>query len=176
MISKLKIPLAIIAVVLITLVMFLVYTQNRSKKQDKANYQKLVQLPSPTPTLEDIKKTIVENINAKDFEAVAAYMKEPTTEVTIKSTECCIFSIPLQAAMRLSYVADGIPMDFNQDNPQIKDLKAKHKELKTSFVGISTKKEHVLALYFDNDNKLSSVTMAISWKLFDLNEPQPLPN
>ena len=170
MISKFKIPLAIIVVALIALVIFLVYAQNRSKKQDKPNYQKLAQLPSPTPTLEDIQKTVVENINAKNFEAVAAYMKEPTTEVTIKSTECCIFSIPKQAAARLAYITEGIPMDFDQNNSKIVDLKSKYKELAGTFIGISKSKGHLIAFYFNKENKIASVTMAVDSKVFGFNE------
>lgn len=177
MISKFKIPIIIIIIALVAAVsLILVYTQNKSKKQNNPSSQTSVQLPSPTPSLEDVQKAIAEQFNAKNFTKVESSMQKPNVEVTIQSTECCMFVPPEQASSQLNYVEKGIPMDFNQNNQTIADLKTKHRELKDAFIGISKNSTQLVAFFFNKDNAVSRITMAASWKIFDFNEPQPLPN
>ena len=128
------------------------------------------QTVQPALSLEDVQKEIPFIINSKNFDAITQYMNEPTVEVTIKSTECCIFSPPEQAAVRLAYITEGIPMDFDQNNSRIVDLKSKYKELAGTFIGISKEKGHLIAFYFDKENEIASVTMAVDSKIFGFNE------
>lgn len=175
MISKLKIPIAIILIALLAGISIFLYTQNKKANQKKPSTQTAIQLPSPTPSLGDIQKAIASQMNAKNFAKIQDSMQNPNVEVTIQSTECCMFVPPEQASSQLNYVGKGIPMDFNQNNQTIVDLKAKHRELKDAFIGISKNDAQLVAFFFNKENAISRITMAASWKIFDFNEPQPLP-
>lgn len=175
MISKLKIPIAIIIIVALAGALILLYIQNKSAKPKKTSSQATVQLPSPTPSLIDVQKSIAAQVNAKNFAKIQDSMQKPNVEVTIQSTECCMFVPPEQASSQLNYVEKGIPLDFNQNNQIVVDLKAKHRELKDAYIGISKNNTQLVAFFFNKDNAISRITMAASWKIFDFNEPQPLP-
>lgn len=174
--SKIKIPILIIIIVAITAAaLIFINTKNRSKQQNKLN-QESVQLPSPTPSLEDIQKAVAAQFNAKNFTKIADYMQKPNVEITIQSTECCMFAPPEQASSQLNFVEKGIPMDFSQNNQTIVDLKNKHREIKDAYVGISKNNTQLVAFFFNTKNEITGVTMAASWKIFNFNEQQPLPN
>ena len=123
--------------------------------------------PSPTMSQEQIKENVVASINSKNFAAIATYTTTPTVNISLMSSECCQPMTPGEAAVQMEYVKEGVPMDFNQQNPTIKNLKAKNQELADAFIGISQTKEHLAAFKFDNQNKISWIQLAITWKLYN---------
>ena len=85
--------------------------------------------PSPTLTKAQLEANIKDAINSKNFYALEGYMTTPTVNFLIMSSECCQPQSPQDAINQLSYIEDGIPMDFNQQNATIKDLKSKNSRL-----------------------------------------------
>lgn len=98
---------------------------------------------------------------------MAGYMTTPTITFIIMSTECCQPQTPQEAITQLSYIEEGIPMDFNQENETIKNLKAKNSRLTDAYVGISQSKEHLIAFTIDQQNKISAVEVSVSWQLYE---------
>lgn len=128
---------------------------------------------NPKQTLADIKVEIAANINASNFSALENYMATPTVEVVIQSSECCQPQTPTEAAKQAEYILKGLPMEFDQADPQIAGLKSKYPQLRGNYIGLSKYKEDLIAFTFDKNNKVTKITMAASWKIFDFNEPQP---
>lgn len=122
--------------------------------------------PSPLLDLDSVKENIEAAINSQNTAALETYMNSPV-EVILQATECCGSKTPQEAVSQLSYIKGGIPFDFNQQNPTIKNLKPKNPELSSAFIGISEKTEHLIAFDFATNNKISSVRMSVSWKLFN---------
>lgn len=93
-------------------------------------------------------------------------MKEGEIGITYMSSECCQPQSAQEAVKQLDYIKAGIPLDFDQNSAEIKNLKSKNPQLADAYVGISKTTEHLAAFFIDNDNKISAIQFAISWKLY----------
>ena len=122
--------------------------------------------PSPTMSLAQVKENIEASINSKNFAAIATYVTTPKVNFSLMSSECCQPQTPDEAASQMTYIKDGVPMDFNQENPTIKNLKAKNSQLADAFIGVSKNKEQLAAFKFDSQNKIEWIQLAITWKLY----------
>ena len=123
--------------------------------------------PSPTTTKQELQENIKDTINSQNFAALEGYMSMPTINFIIMSSECCGPLTSQEAIDQLAYIKDGVPMDFNQQNETIKNLKAKNSRLAASYGGISTTTEHLVALSIDPQNKISGIEVAVTWKLYE---------
>lgn len=125
--------------------------------------------PSPTPSLtkQQLEENIKDAINSKNFAALEGYMTTPSVNFIIMSSECCQPQSPQDAITQLDYIKDGTPMDFNQQNETIKNLKAKNSRLANAYVGISQSAEHLVAFTTSSQNKISQVEVSVSWKLYE---------
>lgn len=125
--------------------------------------------PSPTPkkTAVEVQENIEAAINSKNTAALVSYMTKPKVNLSLMSSECCEPMTPDEAVAQLSYIDEGIPMDFNQNNPTIKNLKAKNSQLAQAFIGISKGKEHLAAFSLNSENAISAIQLSVSWKLYN---------
>lgn len=123
--------------------------------------------PSPKTSLKDLQENIEAAINSKNLAALASYMTKPKVNFIIMSSECCQPMTPDEAVSQLSYIDEGIPMDFDQTIQLVKDLKTKNPRLAGSYIGISKSKEHLVAFTVDSQNKISQVEVSVSWKLYN---------
>lgn len=139
--------------------------------QQSPDTDQIVSSPSPSPspilTLQHVKENIEAGVNSKNFAPLTTYMTDPLFMI-LQATECCGPQTPTEAESQMSYITDGIPFDFNQDNATIKNLKAKNPELAGKFIGISQAKEHLIAFSINSDNKIEGIRMSVSWNLFIL--------
>jgi len=116
-------------------------------------------------TLSELQENIEASVNSKNTQAMATYMTNPVS-VILQATECCGEQTPDEAVAQLSYVEPGIPFNFDQKNETIKNLKSKNPELAGTFVAISQNMEYLVAFTVNNQNKITQVRFAVSWKLF----------
>lgn len=125
------------------------------------------QLPSPSPTLTliQLQENIADGVNSRNFAALATFMTNPVL-VILQATECCGPQTPDEAVSQFSYINDGIPFDFNQNQETIKNLKSKNTELANKYVGISKNAEHLVAFGITGSNRIGDVRFSVSWKLF----------
>lgn len=123
--------------------------------------------PSPTPSSEVLRENIEAAINSKNTAALVTFMTN-TVQVILQATECCGPMTPTEAESQLSYISEGTPFNFNQTDPTIVNLKNKNPELAGQFIGISKNQEHLIALNINSQNKIDSIRMSVSWKLFSL--------
>lgn len=123
--------------------------------------------PSPTTTIQALEENIKDAINSQNFAALEGYMSMPTVNFIIMSSECCEPQTPQEAIAGLAYIKGGVPMDFNQQNETIKNLKTKNSRLASAYIGISTSTEHLVAFTIDPQNKISGIEVAITWKLYE---------
>ena len=124
-------------------------------------------LPSPSFTLLGTQSAIKSHLNSKDYKGLIPYMTSPAVDFSLMSTECCPEQSQQEAATQMSYIENGLPLDFDQNNPQIKTLKDKNAQLKNTFIGISTAGEHLAAFTINSENKISKIQLSVSWKLYN---------
>ena len=122
--------------------------------------------PSPTLTLAKLQENIEAAINSQNFAALTTYMTNPV-QVILQATECCPDQTPSEAHEQLNYIKEGIPFDFDQITPTVKNLKSKNPELASQFIGIAKSKEHLVAFNITAENKIDAIRMAVTWKLFN---------
>ena len=178
--KKLLIVLVIIAAVILTAAVGYLLFQNQklanqlTQKSPLPSSAETVQKPQvspqPTPspktiTLFELQENIKASVNSKNTQAMASFMTNPI-HVILQATECCGEQTPDEAVAQASYVEPGVPFNFDQENETIKNLKAKNPELANTFVGISKNMEHLIAFTTNNQNKISQIRFAVSWKLF----------
>src|SRR3989344_7442588 len=178
--KRLLIALVIIAaVILATAAGYLLFQNQKLTNQliqtspsptPKETIQKPQESPQSTPsskpmTLLELQENIKASVNSKNTQAMASFMTNPV-HVILQATECCGEQTPDEAVVQASYVEPGVPFNFDQQNETIKNLKAKNPELANTFVGISQNLEHLIAFTTNNQNKITQVRFAVSWKLF----------
>ena len=145
-------------------------TQTSPSPTPKETVQKPQKSPQSTPsskpmTLLELQENIKASVNSKNTQAMASFMTNPV-HVILQATECCGEQTPDEAVAQASYVEPGVPFNFDQQSEIIKNLKAKNPELADTFIGISQNIEHLIAFTINNQNKVSQVRFAVSWKLF----------
>ena len=125
--------------------------------------------PSPVPklTYDQVAENMAAAVNSKNGQALASFMTTPKVNFTLMSTECCQPLTPDEAADQMSYIKEGIPMDFNQANPTIVNLKSRNSQLTDTFIGLSKNNEHLAAFTLDSENRISAIQLSISWKLYN---------
>lgn len=112
-------------------------------------------------------QTVIRNLmNAKNYKGLIPYMKTPTVQVIIISSDCCGELSTADAAMQMGYLNDGIPFEFNQDSDSVKKVKEKNPAFNNYFVGISTKNEQVVAFKLNSSAQIEEIQMAASYKLY----------
>jgi len=124
---------------------------------------------NPSPQLLNLEITqnaIKTNINAQNYEGLISYMTSPTISVILQASECCGPQTQSEAISQLTYINEGLPLNFNQDSDIIKNLKAKNPELSQKYIGISIPKEHLVAFGINSENKIADIRLSVSWKLF----------
>jgi hypothetical protein len=123
--------------------------------------------PSPTPilTLALTQNAIKTNINAQNYQGLVPYMTNQVSRI-LQATECCGPEPRESTVSQMSYIDEGIPFNFDQEQELVKNLKSKNPELADKFIGISINKEHLIAFTINSENKISEVRMSVSWKLF----------
>lgn len=120
---------------------------------------------APVLTLSLTQNAIKTNINAQNYQGLIPYMTS-NVNVILQATECCGPKTPQETISQMSYVDEGIPLNFDQESELAKNLKSKNPELTDKFIGVSTSKEHLLAFTINSQNKISEIRLAVSWKLF----------
>ena len=178
--KKLLIALAIIAIlILASTVGFLIFQNQKlinklSQASPSPSPQDTIQKPQESPqlipspkamTLLELRENIEASVNSKNTQAMASFMTNPV-HVILQATECCGEQTPDEAVVQASYVEPGVPFNFDQQNETIKNLKVKNPELGGTFIGISQNMEHLIAFTINNQNKISQIRFAVSWKLF----------
>lgn len=123
--------------------------------------------PSPQKTAAEVQENIEAAVNSRNLVALATYMTKPKVNFSLMSSECCEPMTPDEAVAQMSYIDEGVPMDFDQNNPTIKNLKAKNSQLAGSFIGISIGKEHLAAFSLNSENRISAIQLSVSWKLYN---------
>ena len=124
--------------------------------------------PSQTPilTLSLTQNAIKTNINAKNYQGLVPYMTNQVSRI-LQATECCGPEPREATVSQMSYIEEGIPFNFDQEQELVKNLKSKNPELTNQFIGVSINKEHLVAFTINRENKISEVRMSVSWKLFN---------
>lgn len=123
--------------------------------------------PSPQKTAAEVQENIEAAVNSRNLAALATYMTKPKVNFSLMSSECCEPMTPDEAVAQMSYIDEGVPMDFDQNNPTIKNLKTKNSQLAGSFIGISIGKEHLAAFSLNSENRISAIQLSVSWKLYN---------
>lgn len=123
--------------------------------------------PSPAPilTLALTQNAIKTNVNAQNYQGLISYMANQVSRI-LQATECCGPEPRESTVSQMSYIDEGIPFNFDQEQELVKNLKSKNPELADKFIGISINKEHLIAFTINSENKISEVRMSVSWKLF----------
>jgi hypothetical protein len=122
--------------------------------------------PSPQLTLAAVQNTIKTSIASKNFQALIPYM-EPEVNFTLMSSECCPPMTAQEAASQMTYIEEGIPMDFNQNSEIVSVLKEKNPQLTGTFIGVSTSTEHSAAFTINAKNVIEAIQLSVSWKLYN---------
>lgn len=121
--------------------------------------------PSPQFTTALTQNAIKTNVASKNYQGLTEYMTNPV-HLILEATECCGTITPAEAVAEMSYIDEGIPLDFNQNSATIVNLKAKNPALANKYIGISQTKEHLAAFGLDAQNKISEILLSVSWKLY----------
>ncbi len=128
--------------------------------------------PSPTTVVKKIStQDLIENIKAalttKNTAALEGYMTD-NVFVVLESTECCGQMTRTDAVKQLDYLKDATaPWNFDQSNETIKKLKATDPTdygPESTIVGIAAN-EYVAAFKVNAENKITGITMAVTYKL-----------
>lgn len=106
------------------------------------------------------------NVNSGNFVGLIPYATRPTVSYTLMSSECCEPQDPQTLAQNLEPLKAALPLNFNQNSENIKNLKAKNSQLSEAFIGISTKGEELTAFYINDQNQISGVQRSVTWKLY----------
>ena len=152
-----------------------------TRQQNAASTSFPIQTPSPIPTQitspsaspskvfskSQVQENIEAAINSKNLAALASYMTMPKVDFSLMSSECCQPMTPDEAVIQMNYIDQGIPLDFNQGSDIIKNLKTKNPQLANSYIGVSNNKEHLAAFTINNQNRISAIQLAITWKLYN---------
>lgn len=145
------------------------FSQNPPQQQPPASTPTPLATPQPSPspkiTAATTQNAIKTNVAAKNYQGLVPYMADPI-EVILQATECCGPKTPAAAIEQMSYLDEGMPYNFDQDQETVKNLKSKNLELADKYIGISQTKEHLVAFGLDSENKISDIRMSVSWKLF----------
>ncbi len=83
------------------------------------------------------------------------------------SSGCCEPKTPDEVVAQMDYIKDGIPMDFDQNNPKIVHIKAKKPEFANAFIGVSKSGEQVAIFVIDANNKISAIQLSLSYTFYD---------
>ena len=122
--------------------------------------------PSGALSISQVQENIEASINSKNFATLASYMTKPKVNFSLMSSECCPPMTPDEVVKQLSYINDGIPFDFNQENSTIKNLKSKNPKLADAYIGISKNKEQLAAFWLNVQNRITDIQLAVTWKLY----------
>lgn len=122
---------------------------------------------SPSPSPINLKENIEAAVNSKNFAAIATYVTTPKVNFSLMSSGCCEPKTPEEAAAQMDYIKDGVPMDFNQQNPKIVHIKEKKPEFASAFIGVSKSNEQVAIFVIDSNNKISAIQLSLSYKFYD---------
>lgn len=121
-------------------------------------------ISSPSLTENAIKT----NVNASNFPGLTPYMTGSVL-VTLEATECCGPQTPKEAVDHMSYIKEGIPLNFDQEQEVVKKLKETVPDMTNTYIGISPTNENVAFFTIDNNNQISAILMAVTWKLYGIN-------
>ena len=167
--------LVTIFAVLLAVSIYLLYLTGQLTKQNSTPSPTAIvqsspsEQPTPTPiqNLALTRKAIEENINDKNYQGLIPYMLTPKIDFFLMSSECCEPMTPQEASDQLSYIDEGIPLDFNQEADLVKNLKSKNPQLADTFIGISKNGEQLAAFTIDSQNKISAIQLAVTYKLYN---------
>lgn len=123
--------------------------------------------PSPTMTKVQLQENIEAAVNTGNTQPLGTYMTTPKVNVSLMSTECCEPMTPDEAVLQMEYIKDGVPLDFNQNNPIVKNIKAKKPEFANSFIGVSKSGEQTAIFTIDANNKISAIQLSASYTFYD---------
>lgn len=123
--------------------------------------------PSPAMTLAALKENIQDAVNSENTQALGTYMTSPKVNFSLMSTECCEPQTPNEAVAQMDYINDGLPLDFNQNNPIIKNIKAKKPQFADSYIGVSKTGEQTAIFTIDANNKISDIQLSVSYTFYD---------
>lgn len=183
--NKLTVPLLIFIVILLLVGLAYFALQNqkilkdisheKSPSNSSTQETKSIQLsPSPaaTPspkqlTLTEVQEGIKTASNNTEHSTIATYLAKGKINFIIMSSSCCEPKTAEDAINSLSYVDEGIPFDFNQNSPIVKNLKTKNERLKNAYIGISQTKENLVAYTLNSKNEITQIEVSVSYKLYD---------
>lgn len=118
-------------------------------------------------SLNELKENIMAAINTGNLQPFEGYMADKVN-VILEATECCGEKNSTEAAKQLEYLNDAVgPWNFDQSNETIKKLKEIEPTKygpESAFIGIAAN-EYTVSFKFNEENKISDITMAATYKL-----------
>ncbi|GEM_PF-5882610 len=183
--NKLTVILLTIIIITVTTLGFffskskaLLYDNQNTEKFDRevsvfpsSSPKDLSSSPSAAPSPPNLNKaqleTVIRNqINAKNYISLTNYMKTPSVEVTLMSTDCCGSLSPEETATQMGYINNGVPFEFNQNSPEVTNVKKSNAKFNGYFLGVSTKNEQIIGFSINNSNQIEKIEMSQSYKLY----------
>jgi len=147
-----------------------IFTSNKSEKKVLSPTVEVEENISPTKKINDlnyVKENIKAAINTGNFQPFEGYMADKVN-VILEASECCGLLTKNEASSQLNYLKDAVgPWNFDQSNETIKKLKELEPSKygpESAFIGIAAN-EYTVSFKFNADNKISGVTMAVTYKL-----------
>ena len=128
-----------------------------------------ISTPSPKTniSLSLLKENIQAAITTMNLQPFETYMADEVS-VILEASECCGTMTNVEAALQLQYLeAAEAPWNFDQSNETIKKLKEVEPTKygpESAYIGIASN-EYTVSFKFNDDNKISAVTMAATYKL-----------
>lgn len=140
--------------------------QTQNQKQQESQKQASAS-PQPQMTAAQLQQNLKDAVNSKNYAAIATYTTTPTVGFSLMSSGCCEPQKPEDVPTQMEYISDGVPMDFNQNNPKIVHIKEKKPEFANSFIGVSESDKHVVVFTIDQQNKVSAIQLSLSYEFYD---------
>jgi len=118
-------------------------------------------------TLSLLKENIQAALTTMNLQPFETYMADEVN-VILEASECCGTMTNEEAALQMQYLEDAdAPWNFDQSNETIKKLKEVEPTKygpESAYIGIASN-EYTVSFKFNEDNKISAVTMAATYKL-----------
>ncbi len=122
---------------------------------------------SPAHTRKQVEEQVEAVLTSKNTAALESYMANEVF-VVLESTECCGSMTKVKAIEQLDYLKEAqAPWNFDQTNETIKKLKEEDPNdygPESTYVGIAAN-EYVAAFKINEDNRITGITMAVTYKL-----------
>lgn len=112
-------------------------------------------------------QTVIRNlVNAKNYKGLIPYIKTPTVQLTLTSSDCCGELSVEDAVTQMGYLNNGVPFEFNQEADLARKVKERNPIFNSYFIGVSTINEQAVAFKLNSNAQIEEIQMAASYKLY----------